>query len=281
MKYYDEYDTDDIDVAVGADQLDAEEDDVSDVLNGDFDDIMDMSDDELDSLMDADEDKEDIQDVPESVLAARTLVDECQGVDENGFPKATIALTLEKIDKTTEEHHIVAQQAVWKPIVHIFRRRQFVEISFTFPNATDRDMHVMMTHLDKYGEMVTNDDENNPTFTQLTFVVLPVTALGTFYMFALNPIFWAMQPSEFNGPINQIKMIVDCEDIGFVQTDEIDTASIESSIQRELEIAQSAYANMEAKDAQRKARNEEFNALREQTMSSAFDTDDVDDEDEE
>lgn len=281
MKYYDEYDTDDIDVAVGADQLDAEEDDVSDVLNGDFDDIMDMSDDELDSLMDADEDKEDIQDVPESVLAARTLVDECQGVDENGFPKATIALTLEKIDKTTEEHHIVAQQAVWKPIVHIFRRRQFVEISFTFPNATDRDMHVMMTHLDKYGDMVTNDDENNPTFTQLTFVILPVTALGTFYMFALNPIFWAMQPSEFNGPINQIKMIVDCEDIGFVQTDEIDTASIESSIQRELEIAQSAYANMEAKDAQRKARNEEFNALREQTMSSAFETDDVDDEDEE
>lgn len=281
MKYYDEYDTDDIDVAVGADQLDAEEDDVSDVLNGDFDDIMDMSDDELDSLMDADEDKEDIQDVPESVLAARTLVDECQGVDENGFPKATIALTLEKIDKTTEEHHIVAQQAVWKPIVHIFRRRQFVEISFTFPNATDRDMHVMMTHLDKYGDMVTNDDENNPTFTQLTFVILPVTALGTFYMFALNPIFWAMQPSEFNGPINQIKMIVDCEDIGFVQTDEIDTASIESSIQRELEIAQSAYANMEAKDAQRKARNEEFNALREQTMSSAFETDDVNDEDEE
>ena len=49
--------TNDLDFAVGATQLNAMEDDITDVLSGAYDDIMDAA--EPETMMDADEDKED------------------------------------------------------------------------------------------------------------------------------------------------------------------------------------------------------------------------------
>jgi hypothetical protein len=258
MKYYDEYDTDDIDVAIGTDQLDSEEDDIVAALGGEYDDILETDDDDIDTLMDAEDDKDVMNDIPTAVLAARTLVEECEGVTEEGYPKATLALTMETVNKITEDRKMVAQQAVYKPVVSIAKRHQFTEINLSFPTANDRDMRVMMNHLDKYGALVANEDETSTEITQLTFAILPVSALGTFYMAAINPIFWVIQPSEMNGPLNQVKILFDCEDIAFIQTDEIDVASIESSIQRELEAEQSAYEAMEAKDEARRARNSQY-----------------------
>ena len=54
MATYSNHNNDDeFEAAVGANQLNSVEDDITDVLNGDFDDIMNLTEDDMDSLMDA------------------------------------------------------------------------------------------------------------------------------------------------------------------------------------------------------------------------------------
>lgn len=262
MKNYNNYTNgDDLELMTGADQLDSEEDDVTDVLNGEFDDIMSMEDEELDTLMDAEADRDDVLDVSEAVEAARTLVEECQGVNEDGQPKATVALTLEMVHRDTEVRRLIAQQAMYRPVVHIERRRKFIELSFTFPTAMDNHLRVMLANLDKYSDKVDSENEASVENAQLSIIILPIVALGSFYMVALNPVLWALQPSEFNGPINQLKVLVECEDVGFMQTDEMDIRGIEAAIQREYDAEGRAYDAMEAKEEAIRARNAEFNVF--------------------
>ena len=124
MSFYDDnspigfYDDDDIDAAVGSNQLQADDDDAFDAHNGDYDDIMDDSEDELDDAMDADEDRYAIADLPEDeTLAAQEIVAQCTGALEDGTPKAAIAIALDMVNPVTYQKQSLANQAMYKPVI--------------------------------------------------------------------------------------------------------------------------------------------------------------------
>jgi hypothetical protein len=252
MSYYD-YD-DEIEAAVGATQLGADDDDATDAINGSYDGIMELNDDDIDVMMNAEDDMSDVENLPDAdAEIARAIVDECQGLDIEGHPKAAVAVALEmlRIDNT---RRTLAQQAMYKPVVTINRRMEFIEMVFTFPTAIDANLKVMFSHLEKYGQKLNDTTELATEAPMLSITIVPIASLGCYYMVAMNPVMWALQPSAVNAPINQLKVLVRCEDVGFYQADDMDMTSIEAEVRREIMAEQEALEMMEQKDEERRQR---------------------------
>lgn len=248
------YDDDDIEAAVGDSQLHADDADAMDALNGDYDDIMDDSDDSLEEMMDADDDQEELGGIPEDeTLAAQEIVSQCTGTLEDGTPKAAVAVALDMVNPITFHKQSLATQAMYKPVVEFRSRLDFLEVLFTFPTATDTNLRVFFNHLEKYGQKLDSieaDDEMVPLFT---VTIVPIAALGSAYMVAAQPAFWALSSPTFGGALNQIKVSFRAADVNFWMTDETDIGGILAAVQREREAEDEFYAQAAAREEEKRA----------------------------
>ena len=284
MSYYDEHspigffdDDDDIEAAVGGSQLQSDDDDAFDALNGDYDDILNVDNDNLAEMMDAEEDMEDLEDAPEDdELAAAEIVEQSTGTLSDGSPKAAITVSLDMINPDTYQKQGVATQAMYQPILEFHKRMEFIEIVFTFPTAIDNNLRVLYNHLETFGRKL---DEISPTdqfIPLMAITIVPISSLGSCYMVANQPVFWALQSQTFGGPLNQLKIAVPGANVNFYQTDETDLTEIISAVQREREAEDEFYAQAQAKeDALYDDENDDFN------LRDFFDDNEDDDETEE
>lgn len=256
-------DYDDIEEAVGANQLDSVEDDITDTLNGDFDDILDFNDDDLETVMDADESLEDILGIPDNdVEFAQKIVQECVGADEEGDPKAAISLSVDMVAINTFSKRTVAQQAMYRPLVYINRRMEFIEVELEFPTAVDSNLRVFLANLEKYGELLNKTTEVSPEIPFLSMVVFPLQSLGTYYMALNNPVLWALTAKNVGESNNLLKLVYRCEDVGFYQTDDIDIADVQAAIEREEAERQRAIDELEEKEEAKKQYTEQLEQMR-------------------
>lgn len=274
MSYYDKnspisfYDDDDIEAAVGDSQLHADEDDITDALNGDFDDIMDFNNDELDDMMDADDDLMEMQGLPdEDVITANSIVEECQGALEDGAPKAAITVSLDLVNPETYAKQTLATLAMYKPLVNINKRFDFIEILLTFPTAIDSQLKVLYAHLEKYGQKVNELTEASTMIPLMSFTIVPIAGMGCYYVVGHNPVLWALQSEKVGAAPTQMKVIVRCEDVHFFQTDETNLADIHAAVLREQE-QESEYL-----DAIERKEEEERRAREASATAFLFDTD--------
>lgn len=248
------YDDDDIEAAVGDSQLHADDADAMDALNGDYDDIMDDSDDSLEEMMDADDDQEELGGIPEDeTLAAQEIVSQCTGTLEDGTPKAAVAVALDMVNPITFHKQSLATQAMYKPVVEFRSRLDFLEVLFTFPTANDTNLRVFFNHLEKYGQKLDNIEADDQMVPLLTVTIVPIASLGSAYMVAAQPAFWALSSPTFGGILNQIKVSFRAADVNFWMTDETDIGGILAAVQREREAEDEFYAQAAARDEEKRA----------------------------
>lgn len=229
---------------------------------------IDFSDENLETLMTPDDDVQPENDADDDAAFAQLIVDECQGTLEDGTPKTAIALSLEMVNLNNDVRRTLAQQGMYKPVVTIYRRMEFIEITLTFPSAVDSNLRVLMSNLAKYGDVLNELTQQSTEYPVLSIVFLPLSSLGTYYMSVENPIMWSLQPAKAGSAINQVKLIVRGENVNFYQTDEMNLATIIASIQREEEEAMRTAEVMAERDAQRRAHENQMDALR-QLMQEA------------
>ena len=262
MNYNDKYE-DDIEAAVGANQLNSVEDDITDALNGDFDDILAMNDDDIDTMMDAGDDLAEMGGLPDSDADfARQIVADCNGTDEEGDAKAAVSVMLEMVAPLAETRRVMAQQAMYRPIVYINKRVEFIEVILKFPTELDANLRVLLANLDKYSDALNKTDELSVEVPYFTVVLFPLRSLGTYYMSLANPVMWALTTEKVGAPTDMLKLVFKCDDVGFYQTDEIDMADIQSAIQREEQAELEARAEMEEKDQRKREHEAEMEELR-------------------
>jgi hypothetical protein len=260
MSFYDDnspigfYDDDDIDAAVGSNQLQADDDDAFDALNGDYDDIMDDSEDELDDAMDADEDRYAIADLPEDeTLAAQEIVAQCTGALEDGTPKAAIAIALDMVNPVTYQKQSLANQAMYKPVIEFHSRDEFIEVVFTFPTASDTNLRILYNHLEKYGQKLEETELGSQMAPLFACTIVPIASMGSAYMVAFQPKFWALASKEFGGTLNKLKVLFLAKNVNFYMSDETDVTSIFAAIERERQADEEFFAQAAAKDEERRA----------------------------
>jgi hypothetical protein len=266
MSYYDNDspisffdDDDDIEAAVGGSQLHADDDDALDALNGNFDGIMDEHD-NIEDMMDADDDLEELGGVQDDDAAiAQEIVNQCSGTLDDGTPKAAVSIALDMVNPETYKKQSIASQAVYKPVVHINKRMEFIEIVLTFPTAIDTNLRVMHANLEKYGQKLNELDELSQMIPIMAITIVPITGLGCYYIVANNPVFWAVQSEKFGGPANQMKILIRCEDLNFFQTDEVDISEITAAVMREREAEAEYIEQVAQREDERRRRDAGFN----------------------
>ena len=269
-------DDDDIEAAVGSSQLHADDADAMDALNGDYDDIMDDSNDSLEEMMDADDDQEALGGIPEDeTVAAQEIVAQCTGTLEDGTPKAAIAVALDMVNPVTFHKQSIATQSMYKPVVEFRSRLDFLEVLFTFPTANDANLRVFFNHLEKYGQKLDNIEEDDQMVPFMTVTIVPIAALGSAYMVAAQPAFWALSSPTFGGALNQLKVSFRAADVNFWMTDETDLGGILSAVQRERDAEDEFYAQAAAREEERRAAE---NARFEFDMSDMYDEEDEEDD---
>lgn len=258
MSFYDDnspigfYDEDDIEAAVGENQLQADDDDAFDALNGDYDGIMDDNDDELEEMMDADDDQYELGILPEDeTIAAQEIVAQCTGTLEDGTPKAAVAVALDMINPVTFQKQSLANQAMYKPVVTFHSRMDFIEVVFTFPTSNDSNLRVFFNHLEKYGQKLDNVDADDESVPFFAVTIVPIAQLGSAYMVAAQPVFWALAGETFSGPLNQLKVVFRAADVNFWMTDEHDLSSIVAAVQRERDAEEEFFEQAALKEQER------------------------------
>lgn len=233
---------------LGEDQIDADDDKMEDVLNGMYDEEMA---DDIELVMDADSDKADEEDIPDNeALIARSIVSQCEGIDDDGMPKVTIGIAIDQVNPYEQTKKTVAQTAFCKPVLKVNIVQEFIELRFDFKTAVDRDLRVMWSHLEKYGELCTAMTEKSQETPFMTIVMAPFSAVGTCYMTALNPIMWNLQPPKPGDECTQIKVLLHADNLEFYETDEISLENIEAQAQRIINSRQESYESaLEAEEA--------------------------------
>ena len=260
MSFYDDkspigfYDDDDIEAAVGANQLQADDDDAFDALNGAYDDIMEDNDDELEEMMDAEDDQYELGTLTEDdSVVAQEIVAQCTGVLEDGSPKAAVAVALDMINPSTYQKQSIANQAMYKPVVEFHARMDFIEVVFTFPTPNDSNLRVMYNHLEKYGQKLDEVEVGSQMVPFFACTIVPVAAMGTAYMVAAQPAFWGLAGKQFGAPLNQLKVAFRAADVNFFMTDETDLTSIIAAVQREQEAEDEFFSQAAAREEERRA----------------------------
>lgn len=249
------------------DQLDSEDQFVSDVLNGDYNTY--LNDDELEELMNAEDDAEEESSLPDAdAVLTREVVRECEGVDEHGHPKSAIGLTLSMIDTRLEDldnspGKTLAQQSLVKPVVTINKRFEFIEILLDFPSQADTELKVLWAHLQRFGGLLNDVTELSQEAPLLNTVFVPLAGMGAYFISANNPVYWAIQSPNPTEGARQIGLLFHCEDVDFYQTDEMDVESIATAVVREAEIEEQARLRMEEEEEAKARQREEANRLME------------------
>jgi hypothetical protein len=144
---------------------------------------------------------------------------------------------------------------MYKPLVNINRRFDFIEIILTFPTAIDNQLRVLYAHLEKYGQKLNDLTEASTMIPLMSCTIVPIVGMGCYYIVAHNPVLWALQSEKVGVAPTQMKLIVRCEDVHFFQTDETNLADIHAAVLREQE-AEDAYMDaIEQKEEERRARD--------------------------
>ena len=252
---YNDYDDfEDLSLATGDAQADLDDETAQDAVNGTYD-TLEEEIDEIDTMMDAQADRDDIGEwLPDTPEVVEEIVAQCQGVAEDGYPAAAISLTLDMLNPFTVTKQTLAEQALYKPIVTINKRYEFVELILDFQKPNDPDMRVMLSHLNKYAEKMNEETIRSESVPVLMVTVVPIMSLGTYYAVFSHPVTWSISSPDMNTLPTQVKLLFKSQDLTFFQTDEVDLAAIESSIQREERAKQEFLLHAEEKEEMRRQR---------------------------
>ena len=257
-------------IATNNNQANADDVAEEDALEGAYDD--DKLEEELDTVMNADEDIEaeaDIEDAENTY--ARLILEQCQGVDEDNKPKATIAISLTLENPETEKQKVLAEAAFCSAPLEINGRHRFVEVVLTYKSPSAQEMKVLWAHLQKYGELVNKVDYMNAVeIPSFKMYIVPFSTLGTSFMSAVEPVSWTLCSSKPETLPDQLRILFDSDDVDFYETDEIDLEAVDAEAQRMLDQNAEAYYKAEELEREKSEQEARNNATLENLRKGGF-----------
>ena len=242
-----------------ADQADADDLAEEAALNGayDNDEVP-----EIDSVMDAEEDLDvetDIEDLENSY--AKMILDQCQGVDEDNRPKATVAVSLTMENVLEDTSRVVVQSACATAPVTINSRHRFIEVDMTFASPTANELKLIYSHLERYGDLLNKQEPDDDEIPSFKFYIVPVSSLGSCFISAVEPVFWALTSNKPGEVPNQVRILFDAEYVDFYETDEVDLEDIDAEAQRIMHEKAETYKQAEERERERAEQEARNNAI--------------------
>lgn len=163
----------------------------------------------------------------EKEVSIKDVLTETCGPDDLGFAKCVVGVFLDILDEEGKWIRRLDELAIEKPIVQLYRMREYTQIDFIFRCQQDVDLIMIWDVLDAYGKAVQNIEEGN--YPQLTLQIAPKCYDFKYFVLAVNPIFFTLQPESPSA--------ADCNVLRFVFNEEnMTVAGMEISNEEKEEI---------------------------------------------
>ena len=156
------------------------------------------------------------------------------GKNEDGTPNAAITIAVDEYSFPKNTARSVLNYSSYKPIINIQKHYEFIQIDLCFASKVDNDMKVIWNHVEKFGQMLDNVNAETDDIPFLTLTIVPIEEQGRYYITATNPIFWCLQPTKPGADSSVLRILFRTENVGFYETDEIDSYEVEANVQRSV-----------------------------------------------
>lgn len=159
------------------------------------------------------------------------------GKNEDNNPNCTFTLCTQKWSiMEDKEPETIGEHPAYKPVLNIQKHGKFIQIDLEYPATSDTDLKIMWNMLEKYGRELDEVDDDSESIPMSVLTMVPLVYEGCYYMIAINPIFWALQPSQPGKDATVIRLLYEEENLNFYEASEedIDIESVEADVDRAI-----------------------------------------------
>lgn len=210
------------------------------------------------------------------MITLKEIKDATCGEDINGKSKAISVIGAHRYNmaNTTEEPQVIAEFSSTEPIVNIIISGDITWINLKFISEKSELLSMFFRTLERYLEETDKNTEDNEAVAFLTF--LPLEFAGQYYITAMHPIMWALEPEAVGEDMRTLRVAFFSENVSFLESD-LDEDFFDMAKENAAETdSDNLYYQDDTYD-DRDLRNSEF--IDSDKYIADFDDDDEDDDD--
>lgn len=159
------------------------------------------------------------------------------GKNENNNPNCSLTLCTQKWSVMEDkEPETIGEHPAYRPVLDLQKHGKFIQIDLEFPALSDIDLKIMWNMFEKYGRELDEVDDNSESIPVSALTIVPLVYEGGYYMIAINPIFWTLQPSQPGKEATVIRLLYEEENLNFYEASEedINIEDIEADVDRTI-----------------------------------------------
>ena len=190
---------------------------------------------------------------------------ESVGLNSDNTPKAIVSIAHQIYNSNTNRVDTVQEHSVLNPEVIIENCDTLTQIELKFANPGDIDMKIFWKIIMSYNDALwdfSQDSDDNAHMISIN--IIPEKYNGQHFISAAIPLFVNLKTDDLDKVADTICLIFKSEDVVFCETDDIDQATLESEVAREIEEAIRLEELAEKKRREKEAYEERRNRLIEQ-----------------
>lgn len=152
-------------------------------------------------------------------ITLKEIKDATCGEDINGKSKAISVIGAHKynMSNTMEEPQIIAEFSSTEPIVSIIIGNDITWVNLKFISEKSEALSVFFRTLERYLEETDKNTDTSEAVAFLTF--LPLELSGQYYITALHPIMWALEPEAVGEDSRTLRIAFFSENVSFLESD--------------------------------------------------------------
>ena len=148
----------------------------------------------------------------------KEILDATKGINEDGSSKVGVSVSLEMLNALTKQIEHIDDVVFLENNVDIKRHDAFLQIDLIYKTSTSEDLKKLWEFIDTFYSNsldATADDVNRTPMCLVS--IMPYELNGEYYIQAINPIFWSLQPKAPGSPYTIVRLKFEETDVQFLR----------------------------------------------------------------
>lgn len=166
-----------------------------------------------------------------AVITTKEIREAIIGPDPSGQPKTLVSMSSNLFDDPTTEPALLMEVSSMSSIINIVTIGSYTYVELRFSSETDSDLALAYRCLEHNFEEAGKATEEQTCMVTLT--LLPLELEGRYFMAAIDPVFWALEPDRAGGQFNVLRIVFESTDVRYMESD-IDEEEFRTQIEMTL-----------------------------------------------
>lgn len=151
------------------------------------------------------------------------------GEDISGKSKAISIVGAHKynMQNTTEDPKVISEISSTEPIVSIIIGGDFTWVNLKFISDESNNLKLFFRTLERYLEETDRNTMDSEAVAFMSFI--PLEYAGQYYVTAMNPIMWALEPEMAGEDARTLRIVFLSENVSFLESD-VDDGFFENAL---------------------------------------------------